>query len=127
MVSAVSHRAALKVSLVILAFVLANVLALLSVLIERTGPELLPYGNMCGPSSSDPCYEPALTGGFPLAYLTDMPGVSVEHRLSFFEDILRPEALTFDIAFYFAAILFAVWIAIRGFNRSLRARASGRT
>ena len=66
------------------------------------------------PSISDPCYQPALKGGFPLAYLTDVPGVSVEHRLFIGQDDLRVEALAFDIAFYFAAILFVVWIVSRG-------------
>jgi hypothetical protein len=114
LVSVGSRRALIKVSLVGLAFLLANVLALLSVLIERSGPEQLSYGNMCGPTASDPCYQPALKGGFPLAYLTDVPGVSVEHKLFIGQDDLRVEALAFDIAFYFAAILFVVWIASRG-------------
>lgn len=112
--SAGSRRALIKVRLVSLTFVLANALALLSVLIERTGPELLSYGNMCGPTAGDPCYQPALKGGFPLAYLIDVPGVSVEHQLSFAVDHLRLEALSVDIASYFAAILLVVWIASRG-------------
>jgi hypothetical protein len=120
--SAGSRRALIKVRLVSLTFVLANVLALLSVLIERTGPELSSYGNMCGPTASDPCYQPALKGGFPLAYLVDVPGVSVEHQLSFAEDHLRLEALSIDIASYFAAILFVVWIAARGSRLTGRSR-----
>ena len=102
-----------KVGLVSFTFVLANVLALLSMLIQRTGPELVQYGNMCGPASSDPCYQPALKGGFPIAYLSDAPGVSVERQLSFGEDDLRPEALALDVAIYFAAILAVVRIASR--------------
>jgi hypothetical protein len=112
-VSAASRRSLGKLRLVLVAFVLGNALALLSVLIERKGPELLPYGNMCGANSNEACYEPALNGGFPLAYLTDMPGVSVQHQLSFGEDTLHPAALVLDIAFYIAAILIVGRLASR--------------
>jgi hypothetical protein len=113
LVSAGSKRALKTASLVCLTFMLANALALLSVLIERTGPELLAYGNMCGPTSSDECYQPALKGGYPFAYLTDVPGVSVENDLFLGQDDLRFEALAFDIAFYFAAIHIVIWVATR--------------
>ena len=101
-------------------FALASVLALLSMHIHRTGPELSKYGNLCGPTSSDPCYEPALKGGFPIAYLYDTPGVSVEHQLSLSGDMLHPAALALDVAFYFAAILFIVWMGARGLRRTRR-------
>jgi hypothetical protein len=110
----------IKVSLLSVAFALATVLALLSVHIHHTGPELSEYGNLCGPTSSDSCYQPALKGGFPIAYLYDTPGVSVEHQLSLGEDTLHPAALALDVAFYFAAILFIVWIAARGLRRVRR-------
>ncbi|HET7867536.1 MAG TPA: hypothetical protein VFL86_24290 [Burkholderiaceae bacterium] len=110
-----------KLGLASLTFLLATVLALLSVNIQRTGPELVEYGNLCGPTSNDPCYEPELKGGFPIAYLIDAPGVSVEHQLSLGEDHLRPEALALDVAFYFAAILCVVWVASR---HSRQGRAS---
>lgn len=110
-----------KLGLASLTFLLAAVLALLSVNVQRTGPEVVEYGNMCGPNSSDPCYEPELKGGFPIAYLIDAPGVSVEHQLSLGEDDLHPEALALDVALYFAAILGIVWVAS---HRSSRSRAS---
>ena len=56
------------------------------------------------------------------AYLVDVPGVSVEHQLSFAVDHLRLEALSVDIASYFAAILFVVWIASRGSRQTGRSR-----
>jgi hypothetical protein len=56
-----------KVGHLSLAFVLATSLALLSVLVERTGPELEQYGNLCGSGGNDPCYQPVLKGGFPVA------------------------------------------------------------
>jgi hypothetical protein len=80
-------------------------LALLSSEIERTGPELARYGNLCGPSFGDPCLRPVLKGGFPFAYLFDAPGVSVEGKLSFGEDVLRPAPLVIDVGVYFAVIL----------------------
>lgn len=83
----------------------ACALALLSVHIERSGPELEAYGNLCGPTSDQPCLEPALKGGFPLAFLVDAGGLSVEHKLSLFEDRLHRDALAIDVALYFVALL----------------------
>lgn len=91
-----------------LALVLAVTIALLSVFVERTGPELVQYGNTCGPGATDPCYKSVLKGGFPVAFLFDAPGISVEGRLSFGEDDLSPGALILDIAAYFAIALLAV-------------------
>jgi hypothetical protein len=121
-VSAASRRALGKIRLVLVAFALGNALALLSVLVEREGPKMLSYGNMCGANSSEECYKPALNGGFPLAYLTDMPGVSVQHQLSFGEDTLHPAALVLDIAFYTALTLFVGWLTSRGSRLTGRPR-----
>ncbi|HEX8386349.1 MAG TPA: hypothetical protein VF576_09200 [Rubricoccaceae bacterium] len=90
-----------------LALLLAVTLAVLSSHVERTGPELVIYGNVCGPTASDPCYRPALKGGFPLAYLSDAPGVSVEGRLSFGEDTFSLGAFALDVALYLALLAFA--------------------
>jgi hypothetical protein len=102
-----------KFRVTVVALVLASTLAFLSVLIERKGPELVQYGNLCGPTSSDPCYRPALKGGFPLAYLFDTPAVSVENQLSFGEDSLSLAALAFDIATYFAVIMLFALVTSR--------------
>ena len=96
-----------------LALVLAFALAVLSSFVQREGPELESYGNLCGPAANESCYKPALKGGLPLAYLFDAPGVSVERQLSFGEDTLHPLALVLDIAVYWAAIMFAIWFANR--------------
>lgn len=82
------------------ALISAITLALLSVFVERIGPELVQYG--------DSDYKPVLKGGFPLAYLFDMPGVSVVRQLSFGEDKLFVGALILDIAFYFALVLLPI-------------------
>lgn len=102
-----------KLALAGLAFVFASALALLSVFVERTGPELAQYGNLCGPAFDDPCYRPLLKGGFPVAYLFDTPGVSVEGKLSFGEDTLLLEALLVDIVAYFTVILLSVLVVSR--------------
>src|SRR5437764_11469751 len=94
-----------KLRLIGIALVSAITLAFLSVCVERMGPELAGYGNLCGPSAADPCYKPVLKGGFPVAYLFDAPGVSVERQLAFGEDKLFIGALVFDIAIYFAIVL----------------------
>jgi hypothetical protein len=108
-----------KPGLVGLAFVLACALALLSVLVERTGPELVQYGNLCGTTFDAPCYRLVLKGGFPFAYLFDMPGVSVENQLSLGEDILHPTALMLNIVAYFSAVMLSILApASRGAQRA---------
>jgi hypothetical protein len=97
----------------IVAFVLAITQALLSVFVERSGPELVQYGNLCGLTGSDPCYKPALKGGFPFAYLSDSPGVSMENQLSFVEDQLFSGALALNIAVYFAFMLLLLLVISR--------------
>ena len=61
-------------------------MSLLSVNLLRTGPEVGIYGNLCGPSRDEYCYEELLKGGYPYAYLFDQPGVSVQGQLHFLED-----------------------------------------
>ena len=102
-----------KLKLLGLAFIAAVILALLSVKVERTGADLVQYGNMCGASTSDPCYKPALTGGFPVAYLYDAPGVSRERQLSFIEDKLHVGALVANVAVYFAILVLIAWTISR--------------
>jgi len=109
-----------KVGLLCVAFVLAVGITLLSVLVERTGPELVPYGNLCGPSQNEPCYKPVLKGGFPVSYLLDAPGVSRERQLAFIEDTLHPGAFALDIAVYFGAILLVSVVAWRAWFVYLR-------
>jgi hypothetical protein len=60
------------------------------------------------PAANESCYKPALKGSFPLAYLFDAPGASVERQLSLGEDTLHPIALVLDIALYWAAIMLAI-------------------
>lgn len=96
-----------KLGLAGLALMSAIMLTLLSVFVERKGPELAPYGNLCGPRHNDLCYEPQLKGGFPIAYLFDSPGTSVERNLGL-EDKLVPSALFLDITLYFVIVLLAV-------------------
>jgi hypothetical protein len=45
--------------------------------IQTVGPEVGSYGNVCGPSGDELCYQELLKGGFPLAYLYDEPAVLV--------------------------------------------------
>lgn len=46
-----------------------------------------------------------MNGGFPVAYIFDTPGVSVEHQLSFVEDTFCATAFIIDVAFYFIIVL----------------------
>lgn len=94
-----------KVILIGLALIMAITTALLSVYVERIGPELVVYGNLCGPSGSDFCYKPVLKGGFPFAYLFDAPGVSRERQLAFGEDKLHVGGLVANVAAYFVILI----------------------
>ena len=96
----------------LLAVAAAVVLTLLSVRIQRTGPEQVVYSNLCGPTTSDLCYKPVLNGGFPIGYLFDSPGVSVEDQLAFFEDRFRWAPFVLDVAIH------VVLIGIVGLARS---------
>jgi hypothetical protein len=100
-----------KLKLAGLALVAAVTVALMSVHVERTGPDLVEYGNLCGPSASDPCYKPQLKGGFPVAYLYDAPGVSRERQLAFVEDKMHVGALIADVTVYFAIMMLIAWAA----------------
>jgi hypothetical protein len=51
-----------KAPLLSLAVVVATALALLSVRIQRVGPQQVVYGNVCGPAASDLCFKPVLKG-----------------------------------------------------------------
>ena len=98
-----------------LALVLAIALALLSVRVQRAGPERVVYSNLCGPTASDLCYKPVLKGGFPVAYLFDAPGVSVEDQLAFGEDNFYPVAFAIDVALCLAAIVLGSRLISRRF------------
>lgn len=119
-----------KLGLAGLALMSAITLTLLSVSVERKGPELAPYGNLCGPSHNDLCYKPQLQGGFPIAYLFDSPGTSVEHNLGL-EDKLVLEAFFLDIALYFVIVLLTVWIVpflwAKRYRRSHNPKQQGRS
>lgn len=83
-------------------WLVALLLASLSVFVERSGPEVVQYGNLCGKSGDEPCTRPVLSGGFPLPVLFDVPGVSVENRLAF-EDDFSPGAFVLDCLVYAVA------------------------
>lgn len=83
-------------------WLMALLLASLSVLVQRSGPELVQYGNLCGQSGDEPCTRPVLSGGFPFAFLFDVPGISVENQLAL-EDDFVPGAFALDCVVYAVA------------------------
>ena len=97
---------------------MAIAIALFSVYIQRTGPEEVVYSNLCGPTTSDLCYKPVLNGGFPVAFLFDAPGVSVEDQLAYVEDNFRAGAFAVDVGIYLALILGASSLLRRARLRS---------
>lgn len=114
-----------KPGLLILSLIAALTFALLSANFERIGPELTHYGNLCGPDGSGPCYKPALKGGFPVPYLFDQAGVSVERQLAFIEGEFFVGAFILDVAAYFFIVLFAIRLVSRCFSRGPNAEAQG--
>jgi hypothetical protein len=100
-------------------WLLAVLLAALSVFVERIGPETVEYGNLCGHSGAEPCTGPVLNGGFPKAFLFDSPGISVVGQLHFVEDRFVPLAFVIDSAAYAVAI----WLSLRAVAR-WRSRAA---
>ena len=86
---------------------------------QRRGPELVVVGNLCGPKMDEFCYSPVLKGGFPLAYIYDTPGVSVEGKLSLGEDKFRVGRFVLDVLIYSG-----VGLAALGVARVFRSRRS---
>ena len=98
---------------IVLCVFLALALSLMSSLVERKGPELASYGNLCGPSGDQDCLEPILNAGFPFGYLFDQPGVSVERNLFILEDNFRPLPFVLDFFLYLAVFAVVVLFAHR--------------
>ncbi len=83
----------------------APALTLLSVSVQRVGPEQAVVGNLCGPAMDQLCYAEVLHGGFPFSYLFDNPNVSVPDQLGFGEDDFRSGAFILDVLIYSLALL----------------------
>jgi hypothetical protein len=109
-----------------LAVVYALLLTLLSSFVERVGPELASYGNGCGPSSNQACLEPVLNAGFPFAYIFDRPGESIEKRLIFLQDSLRPLPFALDFFVYFSLVICAFFIRGRRRAKTIQLAAKKR-
>lgn len=75
-----------KVILLAVVILAASALVLASSAIQVVGPEEGTYGNVCGPSGDDLCYQELVKGGFPFAFIFDNPSVSVRDQIGFFED-----------------------------------------
>jgi hypothetical protein len=109
-----------------LAVVYALSLTLLSSFVERVGPELASYGNQCGPSSNQACLEPVLNAGLPFAYIFDRPGESVERKLFFLQDGIRPLPFALDFFVYFSLVVFTFFIRGRRRTKTIQLAAKKR-
>lgn len=112
-----------KWKLACLALVSAMTLTLMSSSVERLGPELAVYGNLCGPRQNDLCYKPVLKSGFPVAYLFDAPGVSIERQLGL-EDKLSVGAFALNVALY--SVLFLLAFRVVWYGQAKRFLMTGR-
>ena len=66
---------------------------------QPAGPEIGGYGTECVPIED--CFRPLRGAGFPLQYMTDIPGITAQDRLGV-EDEFRPWAFFVDVMFYLA-------------------------
>jgi len=82
-----SERAGLAI--VITSLVIAFALTIYSSNLQRVGPAIRGFGNVCGPSGEERCYEPVLNAGFPLPYFFDNPSISARGNLALLEDDFR--------------------------------------
>jgi hypothetical protein len=109
-----------------LAVVYALSLTLLSSFVERVGPELASYGNQCGPSSNQACLEPVLNAGFPFAYIFDKPGESVERKLFFLQDGIRPLPFALDFFVYLTLVICTFFVRGRRRTKTIQLAAKKR-
>ena len=107
----------------LLAATAALALSCASILYQRVGPTQITEGEGSGCPSANPCRIRVLGAGYPLAYLVDRPGVSVEGALHLVEDEFRPGAFALDFMIYFALGLTAARLSGAGRRFSGRARA----
>ena len=97
-------------ALVVLSFLIATGIVGYSANVQRYGPELGVFGNVCGPSGNELCYEPLLNGGLPLPYFFDDPGISVRGALHFAEDRIRVVPFMLDVVLIGAFLSLVVFI-----------------
>jgi hypothetical protein len=103
---------AIKIYVILLAA--AFFIATSSCAIQRHGPDQAIYCSLGKTRDGFDifCPEPVLNGGWPAPFAFDRPGISVEDRISFFEDDLRAWPFIADVAFYFMLLL-ALWCLLR--------------
>ena len=104
-------------ALILISLLLSVILTGVSITIQKVGPEVGMYGNVCGPSGNEPCYQELLKGGFPIPYLFDNPGVSVRGQLSFFEDDFHVFPFILDNLFYIIVLGLVLIIASNTMGR----------
>jgi len=78
-------------------FLVSLGLAFLSFGYQSFGPERKVFGTECQPIRD--CFRPVLGGGFPVQYIIDVPGISVQNSLSL-EDDFRIWSFIADVCFY---------------------------
>lgn len=99
------------------------ILALASALCVDQSNILGEYGNLCGPESDQPCLLPREAAGYPIFYLIDKPGISVEHAVSFAEDEFRISRFITNVLFWSLMVLFLDFLGKRSLRRQKGNRA----
>jgi hypothetical protein len=94
----------IRLALIGLAFAVA--LALGSVGVQRSGPEQAVVANVCGASFNEACHEAVRNGGFPLAFVFNVPSISVPYKLGP-EDDFRFVPFVGDVAAFWGLLALA--------------------
>lgn len=81
-------------------------LTLLSGLYQRPGNEIVQWGTECAPEFWFQCFHPAISGGFPFAFIFDSSATSVQNSLGL-EDNFRWYPFIINMWFYFIALFFS--------------------
>lgn len=103
---------------VLIFLLLAIMFTLASFAIQRYGPEVGTYGNVCGPTGDQACTHVLLNAGFPLGYIFDNPSISVRDQLMpIIEDEFRIIPFLLDTVFY-AVILSLLWLGYKNIQLS---------
>ena len=110
-----SERAGLVI--VITSLVIAFALTIYSSNFQRVGPAIRGFGNVCGPSGEERCYEPVLNAGLPLPYFFDNPSISARGNLALFEDEFRILPFLVDVYLFGVVSVAMLFAGRRYLNR----------
>lgn len=87
--------------------------------IQRNGPEQAVYCDRDAPlaAAASSCIRPVLNAGWPVPFLVDRPGISLEGVIGFPEDDFRLWPFIANVLFY-QLVLLGLWKLVQHWRRS---------